>query len=67
MTTRSYADAVEKLNSLQSNAATLEALRNTGGRMNDFALPEMIEYLQRIGYSVRLLLQRPRKEYVTWV
>ncbi len=52
MSTRSYADAVEKLNSLQSNAATLEALRSTGGRMNDFALPEMIEYLERIGYSV---------------
>ncbi|KAJ3559184.1 hypothetical protein NM688_g494 [Phlebia brevispora] len=51
MATRSYADAVEKLNSLQSNAATLEALRATGGRMNDLALPEMIEFLERIGYT----------------
>lgn len=57
MATRSYADAVDKLNSLQSNAATLEALRNTGGRMNDLALPEMIEYLQRIGHSVSLQLR----------
>ena len=52
MATRSYREAIDCLNSLQSNAATLEALRAAGGRMNDLAIPEMVEYLQRIGYSV---------------
>ena len=52
MATRTYADALEKLNSLQSNAATLEALRATGGRINDLAIPEMVEYLERIGHTV---------------
>ena len=52
MASKSYADAVDKLNSLQSNAATLEALRATGGRINDLAIPEMVEYLERIGHTV---------------
>ncbi|KAH6915316.1 tetrahydrofolylpolyglutamate synthase [Coprinopsis sp. MPI-PUGE-AT-0042] len=46
-----YQDAVEKLNSLQSNAATLEAVRASGGRLSEFAIPEMLEYLGRIGYT----------------
>lgn len=54
MSTRTYKDAVELLNSLQSNAATLEALRASGGRLSAFAIPEMLEYLGRIGYSVRV-------------
>ena len=55
MSTRTYRDAVDHLNSLQSNAATLEAVRASGGRLSDFAIPEMIEYLQRIGYSASLV------------
>ncbi|TBU49597.1 FolC bifunctional protein [Dichomitus squalens] len=51
MSTRTYRDAVDHLNSLQSNAATLEAVRASGGRLSEFAIPEMIEYLGRIGYS----------------
>jgi hypothetical protein len=51
MSTRSYREALDALNSLQSNAATLEALRASGGR-SDYAIPEMIEYLERIGYFV---------------
>ncbi|EAU84902.2 tetrahydrofolylpolyglutamate synthase [Coprinopsis cinerea okayama7 len=47
----SYQDAVEKLNTLQSNAATLEAVRASGGRLSQFAIPEMLEYLGRIGYT----------------
>jgi hypothetical protein len=55
-------DAITKLNSLQSNAATLEALRVSKARANAEAIPEMLEYLHRIGYSVcnvayRLLLR----------
>ena len=52
MSTRSYQDAVDHLNSLQSNAAALEAARASGGRSSDFAIPEMLEFLERIGYTV---------------
>ena len=48
---RTYDDAIDALNSLQSNAATIEALRKSGGRLLDFAIPEMVEYLERIGYT----------------
>lgn len=51
MSTRSYTEAVDRLNSLQSNAATLEAVRASGGRLSEFAIPEMVEYLGRIGYQ----------------
>ena len=53
MSGRSYKDAIDLLNTLQSNAATLEALRASGGLTNSLAIPEMIEYLGRIGYKVR--------------
>ena len=60
MSARSYSEAVDALNSLQSNAAVLEALRASGGKNSSLALPEMLEYLHRIGYSVspRFLLGR---------
>jgi hypothetical protein len=51
MSTRSYQDAVDHLNSLQSNAETLKAIRASGGR-NGLAIPEMVEFLERIGYIV---------------
>jgi folylpolyglutamate synthase len=53
MSTRSYKDAIENLNSLQSNAATLDAIRASGTRKPERAIPEMVEYLGRIGYTVR--------------
>jgi hypothetical protein len=53
MSNRSYKDAIDLLNTLQSNAATLNAIKASGGRTNDLAIPEMIEYLERIGYKVR--------------
>ncbi|PAV21007.1 tetrahydrofolylpolyglutamate synthase [Pyrrhoderma noxium] len=51
MATRSYKDAIDCLNSLQSNQATIEAARASGGRLEKFAMHETEEYLQRIGYS----------------
>ncbi|KIJ56716.1 hypothetical protein M422DRAFT_57369 [Sphaerobolus stellatus SS14] len=57
MASRTYSDAVEHLNRQQSNAATLDAIRATGGRMNDVALSEMIEYLKRIGHTTEDLNQ----------
>ncbi|KAH9938593.1 FolC bifunctional protein [Fomitopsis serialis] len=53
MSTRTYSDAVDHLNSLQSNAATLEALRTGKSRMDSLAIPEMVEYLGRIGYTAK--------------
>jgi hypothetical protein len=50
--TRTYAEAIAALNDTQSNAATLDAVRASGGRLSQFAIPEMIEYLYRIGYKV---------------
>lgn len=52
MSQRSYNDAIDCLNSLQSNAAALEASRTSGGRLVEFAIPEMVESLKRIGYNV---------------
>ncbi|KAJ7180253.1 Mur ligase [Mycena crocata] len=51
MSTRTYRDAVDSLNSLQTNAAALELVRASGGRSSAFAIPEMIEYLGVIGYK----------------
>ena len=60
MATRTYRDAVDHLNTLQSNAATLEAVRASGGRLSQFAIPEMVEYLNRIGYSASRLVKLRR-------
>ena len=54
MGTRTYSDAVDHLNSLQSNAATLQALREGKSRVDKTAIPEMVEYLGRIGYTVSI-------------
>ncbi|KZS97779.1 tetrahydrofolylpolyglutamate synthase [Sistotremastrum niveocremeum HHB9708] len=50
MATRTYEEAITKLNTLQSNFATLEAARRVGG-VNEYAIAETEEYLARIGYS----------------
>jgi folylpolyglutamate synthase len=51
--TRSYAQAIDALNGLQSNAAVIDAIRKSGGKGGDVQLKEQLEYMQRIGYSVR--------------
>lgn len=56
---RTYADAINLLNSLQSNAAVIEAIRKGGGKSGDQLMEEMIEYLTRIGYQVSRLRPRP--------
>ncbi|KAJ7368457.1 Mur ligase [Mycena albidolilacea] len=50
MSTRTYRDAINNLNSLQSNAAALEQVRASRGRAA-FFISEMIEYLGIIGYK----------------
>ncbi|KAI0307269.1 Mur ligase [Multifurca ochricompacta] len=51
MSGRSYKDAIHLLNTLQSNAATLEAVKASGGRISALGIPQMVEYLERIGYK----------------
>lgn len=53
MADRSYSAAIDALNSLQSNAATIEAIRRSGKTVNELNEPEMVEYLERIGHKVR--------------
>ncbi|KIJ70094.1 hypothetical protein HYDPIDRAFT_172002 [Hydnomerulius pinastri MD-312] len=47
----SYADAIERLNSLQSNAAVLAAARAAGPTLNPNAIKEMNEFVERIGIT----------------
>jgi len=54
MSTRTYQDAIACLNTLQSNAAHIEAVRATGIRKNDLAIAEMIAYLEKLGYKVTI-------------
>lgn len=48
---RNYAESINALNSLQSNAATIEAIRKSGRTVNELNEPEMTEYLERIGHK----------------
>lgn len=40
------------LNTLQSNFAIVDAIRKSGGSLNQQALPEMEEWCRRAGYKV---------------
>ncbi|KAJ3190306.1 Folylpolyglutamate synthetase [Gaertneriomyces sp. JEL0708] len=51
-TSRSYERAVTLLNSLQTNASHLEALKKSGNAMNQRSLAEMEHFVHRIGYKV---------------
>ncbi|KAF7514079.1 hypothetical protein GJ744_004404 [Endocarpon pusillum] len=48
---RTYADAVASLNTLQSNFAIVEAIRKSRMSMNKLAIPEMIKWVQKTGYQ----------------
>ncbi|KAH6588349.1 hypothetical protein BASA61_005992 [Batrachochytrium salamandrivorans] len=50
---RDYAAAIHLLNSLQSNAAVLDAIRKTGNLINTQSLPEFRTFVQRIGYTAK--------------
>ena len=52
MSGTSYQDAVNSLNTLQSNAATLAAIRATGILLNENAITEMNEFVTRLGLTV---------------
>lgn len=52
---RTYADAIAALNTLQSNAAVVEHIKKTGRVKYDQAIPEMAAWCKRIGYSVCIM------------
>ncbi|KAJ3057376.1 Folylpolyglutamate synthetase [Rhizophlyctis rosea] len=49
---RDYEAAVTKLNTLQTNASILEAIRKSGNTLNLKSIPEIRAFVQRIGYKV---------------
>ncbi|KAF2020347.1 FolC bifunctional protein [Aaosphaeria arxii CBS 175.79] len=51
MDKRDYAAAVAALNTLQSNFSVVDAIRKSGKGMNKLAIPEMLEWLKKIGYK----------------
>lgn len=51
---RNYASAIAALNTLQSNHATVDAVRKLGPGANAQAIPEVVEWCRRIGYQVPL-------------
>jgi folylpolyglutamate synthase len=51
---RSYAEAVDALNSLQTPYAVLEERRKAGHKPSYASVEAMREYLRRIGHTVRL-------------
>ena len=48
---RDYKAAIALLNSLQTNAAVLEAIRKSGNLLNTQSIPEFQGYLERIHYT----------------
>ncbi|KAL8642257.1 MAG: hypothetical protein Q9226_008529, partial [Calogaya cf. arnoldii] len=48
---RTYGDAVAALNTLQTNAAAIDAVRKAGKSMNHQSIPEMTEWCRRAGYE----------------
>lgn len=51
MANKTYNDAINALNSLQSNYANIMAVRESGVRKNEMAILEMVEWTRRIGYT----------------
>lgn len=51
MNRRTYKEAINALNTLQSNFATIDAVRKSGINRNSMLMPEMIEWVRRIGYK----------------
>lgn len=50
MIKRTYKDAVNALNTLQTNFAAIQASRKAGTKRDPMLIPEMVEWTRRIGY-----------------
>ena len=53
---RDYNAAVAALNELQSNSSIVKTIRQRGPGWNKHAIPEMIDWLRRIGYEVCVVM-----------
>lgn len=55
MSSRTYTDAINALNSLQSNFASIEAMKKLGPNVNrnELSINEVREYTSRLGYAPR--------------
>ncbi|KAI5953920.1 MET7 [Candida margitis] len=55
MSSRTYTDAINALNSLQSNFASIEAMKKLGPNVNrnELSINEVREYTARLGYAPR--------------
>ncbi|KAG5513475.1 hypothetical protein PMAC_000906 [Pneumocystis sp. 'macacae'] len=49
---RSYKDAINALNTLQTNSHVLKTISSSKEDLNKQSLPQMIEWLHRIGYKI---------------
>jgi hypothetical protein len=54
--------AVAALNTLQSNYTVVKAIRDSGRSINRNSIPEMIEWLRKVGYQVH----EPRQPNYQW-
>lgn len=62
---RDYQAAVTALNTLQSNFSIVEAIKKLGPGWNQQALPEMREWVRRIGYEVCVIVSTASKDHDT--
>ncbi|KAJ2808895.1 Folylpolyglutamate synthetase [Coemansia guatemalensis] len=49
---RTYESAVHDLNSLQSNYQTLQQIKESGGQLNEYSLPEFEAFIEKTGHTV---------------
>ncbi|KAJ1817256.1 Folylpolyglutamate synthetase, partial [Coemansia sp. RSA 2598] len=52
LASESYKSAVEDLNGLQTNHDIVQMIRASGGRMNEYSIPEFEAFMEKIGYRV---------------
>ena len=55
---RTYKDAINALNSLQSNFASIEATKKLGPSVNrnELSINEVYEFTKRLGYTLLILI-----------
>ncbi|KAJ2451762.1 Folylpolyglutamate synthetase, partial [Coemansia sp. RSA 2424] len=47
-----YERAVRDLNGLQTNHAILQQIKASGGRINEYSLPEFEAFIEKLGHGV---------------
>ncbi|KAJ1952851.1 Folylpolyglutamate synthetase, partial [Dipsacomyces acuminosporus] len=47
-----YASAVRDLNNLQTNFQIIQQIKASGGRLNEYSIPEFAAFLEKIGHQV---------------